>query len=241
MKAIGTPGAAETAAATTAVEPSTAGDAKKVAHDFEQFFMGYLMKTMQKSSSSSQSFEGGVYQDMFTEQIADQAAQSTPLGLGAMIEKALTQGGSAAATAPPSHTATDEAGKVTSGYGMRLHPISGEMQFHHGMDLAAPEGTPVSAASAGKVTFSGTKSGFGEVVEVTTAATGSAATQIYAHLSQRAVSIGQTIAAGDKVGEVGQTGAATGPHLHFEVREGGRSVDPHAWVAGLNFGQKRPK
>jgi murein DD-endopeptidase MepM/ murein hydrolase activator NlpD len=215
--------------------PSVNGDAKRVGKQFESFFMGYLMKTMQQSTSQGSSFEKGVYQDMFTQQVADQAAEHTPLGIGTMIEKALTHN----APAAPATAATTGAGfnRVTSPYGMRQHPITGETQFHHGIDLAAPTGTPVPAASAGQVAFSGSKDGFGEVVEVEQAGT----TQIYAHLSQRSVATGDTVTAGQNLGQVGQSGVATGPHLHFEVRANGRSVDPAPWVGNLTSLAGRPK
>jgi peptidoglycan hydrolase-like protein with peptidoglycan-binding domain len=96
--------------------------------------------------------------------------------------------------------------------------------FHPGIDLPAPPGTPVGAAVAGRVIFAGyNPSGYGNLVEV---AHGGGVVSMYAHLSTISVHAGQSVATGRRVGRVGSTGEATGPHLHFEVRVRGAAVDP---------------
>jgi hypothetical protein len=96
--------------------------------------------------------------------------------------------------------------------------------FHPGIDLSAATGTPVGAAAAGRVIFAGyDRSGYGNLVEI---AHGSGLVSMYAHLSAFSVGVGQSVATGTRVGRVGSTGEATGPHLHFEVRLRGAAVDP---------------
>jgi len=94
---------------------------------------------------------------------------------------------------------------------------------HAGMDLRAPHGTPVAAAASGRVSFRGVQRGFGNLVVLDH---GGGAQTYYAHLSDFAVGHGETVARGQVIGFVGRTGNATGAHLHFELRENGRSRDP---------------
>jgi murein DD-endopeptidase MepM/ murein hydrolase activator NlpD len=119
------------------------------------------------------------------------------------------------------------AGRVSSEYGVRTHPITGEQRLHAGLDIAARTGTPVGAAEAGVVRRAGRAGGYGLLVEVEHA--GGLATR-YAHLSRIAVSTGQRVTRGQLLGAVGSTGASTGPHLHFEVRVRGAPQNPRAWL-----------
>jgi hypothetical protein len=96
--------------------------------------------------------------------------------------------------------------------------------FHPGIDLPAARGTPVGAAAPGRVIFAALDwSGYGNLVEV---AHGGGVVSMYAHLSAVSVRVGQSVSTGTRVGRVGSTGEATGPHLHFEVRVRGAAVDP---------------
>ena len=113
--------------------------------------------------------------------------------------------------------------KVSSNYGERIHPIDGTRHFHSGMDLRAAEGTPILAAAPGVVRRSGERGGYGNAVEIDH---GNGVSTLYAHASELAVKEGQQIAAGQELGSVGETGKATGPHLHFEVRVNGKPIDP---------------
>lgn len=113
--------------------------------------------------------------------------------------------------------------RVSSGYGMRFHPISGKQKAHLGVDYAAPTGTPVRTIGDGVVTFAGVQRGYGNVVEISHKDDQST---LYAHLSRIDVRKGQRVGQGDLVGAVGSTGASTGPHLHFEFRVGGQHQDP---------------
>jgi murein DD-endopeptidase MepM/ murein hydrolase activator NlpD len=119
------------------------------------------------------------------------------------------------------------AGPVTSPFGPRTSPTTGAQEFHEGIDIGAPQGTPIRAAASGTVTFAGQMSGYGNVVILSHA--GGLETR-YAHQSAMSVTAGQTVAAGEVIGAVGATGEATGPHLHFEVRRNGVAVDPAPYL-----------
>lgn len=113
--------------------------------------------------------------------------------------------------------------RVSSGFAMRLHPILNSWRQHHGIDFAAPTGTPVRAVGDGTVEFAGTQSGYGNIVIVKHRNNQETA---YAHLSRVDVKTGQSISQSQTVGAVGSSGWATGPHLHFEFRVNGEYHDP---------------
>lgn len=121
-------------------------------------------------------------------------------------------------------------GVQSSEYGPRIHPISGEHKFHGGMDIAAPEGTEIRAVQQGLVTHAGWKPGYGNVVEILHA---DGVTTRYAHASRLHVRAGQRVDAGEGIADVGQTGQATGPHLHFEARRNGHTMDPTRYLDRL--------
>lgn len=119
------------------------------------------------------------------------------------------------------------AGLLTSGFSRaRLHPIHNRELPHEGIDISAPRGTPIMAAAKGRVTFAGRRSGYGLVVEVDH---GYGYQTLYGHASQILVRVGQTVERGNVIAQVGSTGIATSPHLHYEVRVANRPVNP------LNF------
>lgn len=113
--------------------------------------------------------------------------------------------------------------RVSSGYGMRFHPVHGDRRAHLGVDFAAPTGTPVRSIGDGVVSFSGRQGGYGNVVFVQHR---KGHVTVYAHLSRIDVQRGQRIGQGERVGAVGCTGTCTGPHLHFEFRDNGKHLDP---------------
>ena len=140
--------------------------------------------------------------------------------------------GPAVSTVTPSTTTVDDRwvpplgeSRVTSTFGVRRHPVTGEVKAHDGIDLAAPVGTPVRAAATGTVTFAGRRGGYGLVVMIDH---GDGTQTRYAHQSRLDVHVGDRVAAGQPIGAVGATGLATGPHLHFEIRRDGIPVDPAA-------------
>lgn len=116
-----------------------------------------------------------------------------------------------------------EFSRVTSGFAMRFHPILQKWRAHLGVDYGAPTGTPVRTVGDGVVEFAGVQNGFGNVVFVRH---NGADLTVYAHLSRIDVRPGQRVVQGQRIGAVGATGWATGPHLHFEFRVNGQHQDP---------------
>jgi murein DD-endopeptidase MepM/ murein hydrolase activator NlpD len=125
------------------------------------------------------------------------------------------------------------AGEITSAFGERDNPMGPGTEFHPGIDIAAAQGTPIAAAMAGTVVAAGPDGGYGNAITVDD---GNGLTTRYAHCSQIFAQVGERVAPGDVIGAVGMTGRATGPHLHFEVRQGDRPVDPAAYLAGKTPG-----
>ncbi len=118
-------------------------------------------------------------------------------------------------------------GTITSPFGYRPNPFGGGMEFHQGLDIAAPTGTTVTAAAGGTIISAGWYGGYGNYILIDHG--GGMATG-YGHLSQIFVSAGQQVQKGQAIGAVGSTGMSTGPHLHFEVRINGKPTDPAAYL-----------
>ena len=112
---------------------------------------------------------------------------------------------------------------LTSRFGLRRHPLYGDLRSHSGVDLAAPYGTPVYAPSAGYVGSAGWAGGYGLMIAIDHP--GGMETR-YGHLSKVAVAGGQYVEAGTLIGYVGSTGDSTGPHLHYEIRINGQAINP---------------
>lgn len=104
---------------------------------------------------------------------------------------------------------------ISSGFGNRIDPVYGTTKFHAGLDFPADVGDPVFATAKGCVTFAGWKDGYGNCIDIDH---GYGYTTRFGHLNSVGVKTGQTVVRGDKIGEVGNTGKSTGPHLHYEVR-----------------------
>lgn len=119
------------------------------------------------------------------------------------------------------------ANSVSSAFGTRWHPLLGGYRFHAGIDLVAPVGTQIVATSPGIVAEAGWCSGYGYCVTVDH---GKGYHTLYGHLSRVDVVAGDRVSIGQRLGLVGSTGLSTGPHLHYEVRVNGRSVDPRAYL-----------
>lgn len=215
-----------------------------VAREFEALLfaqmIGAMRKTVGDSGLLSASPERKTLDGYFDLELARQLVKSVDLGLARQLTRQV-EGRQAAASAAagvpgrPAAVATADAApgdgalaaplvaRVSSGYGERLDPITGEPDFHAGIDLAAPRGTPVRAAADGTVVFSGVRGGAGNLVELEHA---DGTRTSYAHLDEIGVAPGERVAVGQVLGAVGTTGRTTGPHLHFAVHRGGVAVDP---------------
>jgi murein DD-endopeptidase MepM/ murein hydrolase activator NlpD len=123
------------------------------------------------------------------------------------------------------HMGMPVAGRISSGFGFRLHPILGFLRLHKGLDIAAPHGSPVYAAVDGVVQFAGRNGGYGNYVKL---AHGQGLSSAYGHLSRIAVGPGERVRRGEVIGHVGSTGMSSGPHLHWEVWRDGRPVNPRS-------------
>ncbi|MBQ6927270.1 MAG: peptidoglycan DD-metalloendopeptidase family protein [Oscillospiraceae bacterium] len=121
---------------------------------------------------------------------------------------------------------------ISSRFGERIHPITGELKNHNGMDIASNMGTAVYAADGGKVVLAEWYGGYGNCIMIDH---GTGYKTLYGHLSVIGVKNGQTVNQGEVIGQVGSTGNSTGPHLHFEVYLNGGRIDPEQFYSGLNI------
>jgi len=169
-----------------------------------------------------------------------QAAKPTALGSGDEQFKALfnrwqSMDGGTTTAAPtvsiPSRNPLDGA-RLSSGYGMRTHPVLGGRRGHKGIDLAGPTGTPIYATADGVVSRADWFSSYGLYVSLEHG--GSLQTR-YGHMSRLNVAAGQRVRKGEIIGYVGSTGRSTGPHLHYEVRVNGEAVNPIPYMQADEF------
>lgn len=121
---------------------------------------------------------------------------------------------------------------VTSPYGWRTHPIFGTQRFHAGIDISANSGATIVAADSGTVSVAATNDSYGNYVMIYHS---NGTYTLYAHMSSMAVSAGQTVSQGSTIGYVGSTGWSRGPHLHFEIRSGGGTVDPLGYFSNYTL------
>ncbi len=196
--------------------------------------------------SATKAFTGGegagsaVRADLFADALADAMVKGGGFGLAKQIERSVLPRGSdghslatdavslsPAAPIPLRPAALPNTsgvlGHVTSGFGVRHDPFDGHLTRHEGVDLAAPQGAPIRAVAGGVVRRSGDRGGYGSTIEIDH---GHGLTTLYAHASEILVRDGETVTQGQPIARVGQTGRATGNHLHFEVRVENRPVDP---------------
>ncbi|HXF35084.1 MAG TPA: peptidoglycan DD-metalloendopeptidase family protein [Candidatus Acidoferrales bacterium] len=118
-------------------------------------------------------------------------------------------------------------GTITSPFGMRFDPVQHRYQLHSGIDIAAAQGTTISAAADGRVIYASWYGGYGNAIIIDH---GGGTSTLYGHCSQIFVGVGQDVQRGQAIGAVGMTGDATGPHVHFEVRRDGKPVDPLGYL-----------
>ncbi|MEO7191704.1 MAG: peptidoglycan DD-metalloendopeptidase family protein [Vicinamibacterales bacterium] len=237
----------ELSAATTA--PKTPEQLRALAAQFEALLVGQMLQQMRQSmfendDDKANGLGAGPLADAMFSEISLALSRAGGMGLGqSLIAPLAAAAGMTAAPAattaplavssrlPPASVAPASLaampGRLSSGYGWRKDPIHGDLKFHNGLDLAMPKGRDVPAARTGEVAFAGQLPGYGLTVDVKHE--GRVSTR-YAHLSEILVQPGEAVSAGQTVGLSGATGRATGPHLHFEVLQDGRPVNPsEAW------------
>jgi len=220
---------------------------KAVAKNMESLFVYEMLKVMREASgtSSTSGLGNETYTSMFDTELSKVIAERG-IGLAEMIEKGISKSSrnTVPTLAPPSegeHSQKQAAvpeikdllpnvtsPRISSGYGMRHDPFSGELKFHHGLDIPAPEGTDVHPVRSGTVLFSGQQTGYGNVVIIDH---GDGFTSKYAHNQINLVQEGEKVDSASIIARVGSTGKSTGPHIHFEVAYRGRNIDPGTLVA----------
>ena len=121
--------------------------------------------------------------------------------------------------------------RFTSGFGYRRDPKTGGRRLHKGVDFAGPVGTPLYATADGVVTHAGWLSGYGRLVKIQHQF---GIETRYAHMSRLNVKVGQRVSRGERIGDMGASGRVTGPHLHYEVRVGGKAVNPMIYIKAAN-------
>ena len=163
------------------------------------------------------------------------AAAATAAAQAAQPAQSASGGGSTAAVGTGSFGwPVPSCTYITSRFGMRVHPITGEYKSHTGLDIGAGYGAAIVAADGGSVSFAGVKGGYGSCVMINH---GNGYVTLYGHMSSIAVSEGQNVSKGETIGYVGSTGVATGPHCHFEIYSGGSRIDPEQFYSGLTFSE----
>ena len=185
-------------------------------------------------------------------EIAEIAAQEDATNMAISVLVAKLEAERAAAAAAAAYTGSDEAPDsgaaaystgsfifpvasytyISSRFGERIHPITGELKNHNGMDIASNMGTTVYAADGGRVVLAEWYGGYGNCIMIEH---GNGYKTLYGHLSVISVKNGQTVNQGEAIGQVGSTGNSTGPHLHFEVYLNGGRIDPEQFYSGLNI------
>lgn len=120
--------------------------------------------------------------------------------------------------------------RISSGFGMRYHPVYKRRKFHTGIDIPKARNTPVYATGNGIVVRKGYCSGYGYFIEIEHAG---GFRSLYAHLSKTMVNIGDAVSIAMQIAQVGNSGVSTGPHLHYEVRKGKRCLNPVEWCGCL--------
>lgn len=198
-----------------------------------------MVKQILQASGAFKGQGGQIHNELFVDAIAEAVAKTGGLGIGKMLNGSPAEASAATAAHSASHATAAPgvaaraaaslpdlvggADHLTSNFGRRSDPFSGEAKFHRGIDLAAPEGSPILAAQAGVVKSVGQRGGYGLAVEVEHSG---GVTTLYGHASETLVQPGDRIEKGQAIARVGHSGRATGDHLHFEVRVRGGAVDP---------------
>jgi murein DD-endopeptidase MepM/ murein hydrolase activator NlpD len=203
---------------------------KDVASQVQGMFVEVMLKAMEESVDAEDGLFGNsmssdMYRGMMRENLAKAISEKMNSPLEGVLDTALTRPSTTADeqhnTATPIIPASTLApanlpvsGVISSPEGWRRDPIDGSTRYHAGTDIAAPTGTPIRAVADGRVIESGSKGSYGNAVVIQTE---DGHKMLYAHNSKNFVQVGDWVSRGEPIAEVGSTGRATGPHVHFEV------------------------
>ncbi len=211
---------------------------RKACEEFESVFTYEMLKSMRKGIQKCDLFSGGqgeeIYESMLDQELSKNMAGKGSNSLSEILYQQLK--GIAGITESNAETGTKdtslpvwpvENARVSSSYGWRKDPFTGESKFHQGLDLAADRGTEVKAAMSGKVQITDNQDGYGKMVVLDH---GQGFTTLYAHNDDVMVKAGDWVTKGTAIAKVGSTGRSTGPHLHFEVRRDGKKLDPEEFL-----------
>ena len=214
-------------------------DPKAIAAKVQAMFLEVMLKAMEDSVGAEDGMFGGsanseIYRGMFREQLASAISSQMGGPLAEQIEKGLSTkeensdfgmrnadfgmkpSPKSEIRNPHSEVSLPVSGVISSERGWRKDPFTGEQRLHKGIDIAAPAGSSVNAVAAGTVIESGVKGSYGNAVVIQT---DDGRRMLYAHNQQNFVRVGDRVVRGDAIAQVGSTGRATGPHVHFEVME----------------------
>jgi murein DD-endopeptidase MepM/ murein hydrolase activator NlpD len=207
------------------LKPNDKLEPKDLATKVQGMFVEVMLKAMEESIEAEDGLFGKsssseIYRGMIREQFAAAISGQMKSNLEEQLQQKLSVSPAANPTAEIQHPHSEElelpvSGRISSPEGWRKDPINGGMRYHAGTDIAAPAGTAVRAVAEGRVIESGTKGGYGNTVVVQAQ---DGRKMLYAHNNQNFVKAGDWVSRGDTIAEVGSTGRATGPHVHFEVK-----------------------
>jgi murein DD-endopeptidase MepM/ murein hydrolase activator NlpD len=225
---------------------------------FAAYLLKVMRETIEESGLFDESMGKSIYTELFDQEVARVMTQRGGFGIADLLVRQLAKPDafdpvnpdahspeapvpselpSVRPDASSSHPMSDSDvpdfmlpvhAAVSSPFGIRKDPFTQQLRFHRGVDLAAPQGTPVLAALEGRVVYVGTEKGYGNTVVVEH---GRGFRTRYAHLAGLAVRAGDNLKAQQLLGTVGSTGRSTGPHLHFEITQSGECIDPRASMA----------
>ncbi|MCC7186152.1 MAG: peptidoglycan DD-metalloendopeptidase family protein [Acidobacteria bacterium] len=239
--------------------PELGDTVRLLAQQFESLLLGQMLRDMQPEQSGDQSNGfGGALTDTIYGELGNALVKAGGIGLATSLEDAMARttpgaeptdalvGGAPTMPILRQHSPWLPSGpiaigldpdRISSAYGVRRDPISGASKMHQGVDIPMATGDDVRTLQGGTVIESQVRGAYGHTIVVDH---GEGLTTRYAHLSARHVQVGDTVAAGQVVGLAGQTGRATGPHLHLEVRQDGVAMDPLSLDAARMLGNVMP-
>lgn len=210
---------------------------EQAAREMESLFLYELLKVMRQGvqASSDMGFGGSIYTSMFDVEVA-RILSERGIGLKEMLIRGMNKIGAYTpiqnrpeqpALLQDSIVPAEARPRISSGYGIRIDPFDKTLKYHHGIDIAVPEGTEIRPVRPGTVIYSGEQKGYGNVVAI---AHKDGYVTLYAHNKENLVQAGERVETSTVIARAGSTGRATGPHVHFEARFQGERVDPSGLV-----------